>query len=834
MADSSTLFDNNATTQRSISAGYGLQTFTNSATDTSYSLGIGDSDDYYRVQVSRSSNLVLTLTGLSGNADLQFLDSSGNPATGQLGTSTNPGGLAESIITDVLSAGTYYIRVSTTDTSSTINYTLGVNSIAISRSDLVWRSASSGGNGIWRMNNNQIAGVDSAGPNLADPSWTIVDVADFNSDGQDDYIWRNTTYGYTGAWLMDANGAVRSTVALPQVDPSWELVKVIDFNNDGNLDLLWRQASQGATGIWLMNGGAISTTIGLPQMTAPWRLETAADLNRDGSVDLVWRNTSNGGNGVWFMNGVAYASAGSLTAETDINWKIEDTGDFNGDGNLDLLWRNSTTGNNRVWYMNGTTSLSTAAVPAVNSSWSIGGVIKSPGYVDLAGNTLPSAFDIGFVDNGTANNAAEYSDRIGTISDQNDYYKFSLQNSSTIAISLAGLQANADLWLIRDNNNNGVIDDTAPSDIIVRSETSGAANEFISGQILSAGTYFIRVRSAEPSASTVTPYSLAIAATQAPPIDLTATTISLSRTSTDLTQSTQRTISITYSVQYTDPSPPQAGRTFNVGLYLSRDAVINTADLRLDLNGDGVLDDNDFVTFTNVQPGTFTRTINVTLPQNSDLWWGGNQTYYIGVLADPNNTTVETFENNNYRAAGIAITGTVRPDVVGGGFDIVQATGTPGSAITLRGTVTNQGTVVTTPTGLRFYATFYLSNDDIYDGSDYTFPTTTAAFAPIAAGASVNFISTTGQTPNVPDAQQPAVYFTNTALALPSAGAWSGWQGNGRYYILMRLDLFGDIQESSGGKENNFNYGRTVPQVFNSYIGTNVYRDYDFIDVTGL
>ncbi|MGI0485734.1 FG-GAP-like repeat-containing protein [Pantanalinema rosaneae CENA516] len=827
MADNG-LFDNNATTQRLITVGSGLQTFKNTGTDTSYSLGPGDSDDYYRIQLGRSSSLILTLTELGGNADLQLLDSSGNPLTGELGSSTNPGALSESIITDVLNPGTYYIRVFTSDPSTLINYTLGVNSIGTSRSDIIWRNATSGDIGVWRMDNTTLVGSSLAGPNLVSTDWQIIDVADFDGDGQDDYLWRNNRTGVNGVWRMTSNGSLLGTFSLPTISNTWTLAGAADFSGDGILDLVWRNSSTGENAMWVMNSdrSTISSAFLLPAIGGAWRIETIGDFNRDGLNDLVWRNSSTGQNAVWFFNGTTYASAASLTSRTGSAWKIAECADFNGDGHLDLIWRNTTTGANEIWYMNGITYLSTAPFSSLGVSWHLGGVIKTAGTVDLAGNTLGTAFNIGVIDDRTGNDAATYTDTIGSVSDQNDYYRFTLQTSSTVSISLAGLQANADLWLIRDVNNNGELDD---NDVTWQSNNPGTANELLS-EILSAGTYFIRVRSAAPSADTVTPYSLAIAATQAPPIDLVATNLTATRSTVDLTQSTQRNISITYTVQYTDPNPPQGGRTFSVGIYLSRDAVITPTDRLFDLNGDGVSDENDYITFTNVQPGTFQRTISLTLPPNSDNWWGGNQTYYLGVLADPGNTVVETFENNNYRALGIGITGTVRPDAVGNGFDIVQSSQTIGGAITLRGTITNQGTVATGTTGLRFQVNFYLSADDVLDGGDHFL--TTASFAPLAAGASANFISTTAQVPGTTQAS----FFTNTDVRLPTLGGWDGWQGNGRYYILMWIDPSGlDIpNEGPGGRENNRNYGRTMPLVFNSYIGSNVYRDFDFIDVTGL
>lgn len=829
MADNTT-FDNNATTGRLITVGSGLQTFKNAGTDTSFSLGPGDSDDYYRVQLNRSSSLVLTLAELSGNAELEFLDSSGNPLTGQLGSSTNPGGLSESIITDVLSSGTYYIRVFTSDPSTVINYTLGVNSVTPSRSDIIWRNGSTGLNAAWRMNNTVVERAEVAGPNLVSTDWKIIDVADFDGDGQDDYIWRNVATGINAVWLMNSAGSLIGTAPLPSVSEAWVLVGAADFSGDGILDLVWRDPSSGLNAMWVMSNTRSTTSSAflLPTVGGSWQIETIGDFNGDGFNDLIWREPNSGQNVVWFFNNTTYVSAGSLRSLVGNGWKIEECADFNGDGQLDLVWRNTATGDNAIWYMNGITYLSAASFTSLAPSWELGGIVKSAGTVDLAGNTLGSAFNIGVVDNSTANDAATYTDTIGSISDQNDYYKFTLQSSSTISISLSGLQANADLSLIRDVNNNGALDE---GDVLRPSSNPGTENELILGEILSAGTYFIRVRSSAPSAATVTPYSLAISATQAPPIDLAPTNLTATRSSVDLTQSSQRTISITYTVQYTDPNPPQAGRTFTVGVYLSRDAVITAADRLLDLNGDGISDENDYITFTNVQPGSFQRTINnITLPPNSDIWWGGNQTYYLGVLADPGNSVVETFENNNYRAVGIAITGTVRPDAIGNGFDIMQSSQTIGGAITLRGTITNQGTVATGTTGLRFQVNFYLSVDDTVGDGDHFL--TTASFAPLAAGASANFISTTAQASGTTQAS----YFTNTDVRLPTLGNWDGWQGNGRYYILMWIDPSGlDIpNEGTGGRENNRNYGRTVPQVFNSYIGTNVYRDFDFIDVTGL
>ena len=89
---------------------------------TSYTDWVGstDTNDYYRFSLANSGNFNLGLTGLTADADVQLLNSSGSV----IASSTNVGTASESI-TSQLSAGTYYIRVYpyTGDT----NYNLAVS-----------------------------------------------------------------------------------------------------------------------------------------------------------------------------------------------------------------------------------------------------------------------------------------------------------------------------------------------------------------------------------------------------------------------------------------------------------------------------------------------------------------------------------------------------------------------------------------------------------------------------------------------------------------------------------------------------------------------------------
>jgi hypothetical protein len=58
---------------------------------------------------------------------------------------------------------------------------------------------------------------------VADPNWKIAGVADFNSDGKPDILWRNTSTGQNYAWLM--NGVLRTggVWVEPVADQNWHI-----------------------------------------------------------------------------------------------------------------------------------------------------------------------------------------------------------------------------------------------------------------------------------------------------------------------------------------------------------------------------------------------------------------------------------------------------------------------------------------------------------------------------------------------------------------------------------------------------------------------------------
>jgi subtilase family serine protease len=144
----------------------------------------------------------------------------------------------------------------------------------------------------------------------------------------------------------------------------------------------------------------------------------------------------------------------------------------------------------------------------------------------------------------------------------------------------------------------------------------------------------------------------------------------ISSVSAPATGSTANTISISSAVMNQGVG---AAASFSVGLYISTDATITTADLRLGARSVSSL----------ASGATSTASTTVTIPNTLPPG-----TYYVGAIADYLNARPETNEVNN-SLAGNQIN-VVSPDLVMTAIS-GPGSGARGSAIALNNTVANQG-----------------------------------------------------------------------------------------------------------------------------------------------
>jgi FG-GAP-like repeat/Fibronectin type III domain len=192
---------------------------------------------------------------------------------------------------------------------------------------------------------------------------------DFNGDGKDDILWRQSSTGAVTLWLMNG-GTIQSSAGGWVVSSDWAIQGVGDFNGDGKSDILWRNTTTGAVTIWFMNGGAVHSQ-GMPgTVSSDWVIQGVGDFNGDGKSDILWRSKSTGAVSLWLMNGGSIQSQGGGW-NVGSDWMIQGVGDFNGDGKSDILWRSKSTERVVIWFLNGRTLLSQGGPWTASGDWVI-------------------------------------------------------------------------------------------------------------------------------------------------------------------------------------------------------------------------------------------------------------------------------------------------------------------------------------------------------------------------------------------------------------------------------------------------------------------------------
>ncbi len=368
------------------------------------------------------------------------------------------------------------------------------------QTDILWRNSAEGANTSWSMDGTRyVRNRDLT--SVKDPNWQLTATGDYNRDGQDDILWRNSN-GSLAWWVMDGTTIAQAVyLTTPAVtDLAWQIVGTGDFNQDGQVDLLWRNKSDGSVAWWVMNGTSIASAASLPTLKdANLNIVGTGDLNRDGQVDLLWRNGATGENFWWVINGTTIAEKRVLPPVTDLNWQIATVGDFNQDGKTDLVWRNSSTGANSLWLMNGVEVIDTVALNAVpDLNWKIMGVLRRPieGLPLVGVVTAPSSLAALKASETLATATAEPSVTFSSVGQTSanrlsDFYQFTITQAGVFNASLTGLTGDADVRLIQDANQNGEID---TGEVLAWQWERGSVSESIR-RFLTAGTYYAQVMS---------------------------------------------------------------------------------------------------------------------------------------------------------------------------------------------------------------------------------------------------------------------------------------------------------------------------------------------------
>lgn len=429
-------------------------------------VGSADTNDYYQFNVSDTSDFNLSLNGLSSDADVELLDSSGE----LIQSSINSGSDAESI-TRQLNAGTYYVRVY--PYSGDTNYTL---SLAANRLDRAGNSLAAARNvGVLR---GSVSFQDFVG----------------SVDTNDYYRF---SVGNTGTFRLTLNGlAADADVEL--LNSSGGVIQSSTASGS-TPESITRALSAGVYYVRVYPYDNSDTNYNLSL--------TATPPDRAGNRLGVARNI-----GILRSNRTFQDFVGSTDTNDYYRFSVSNTSNFrlalsglSADADVQLLNGNggviqsSTAGGSvsesinrtlrrgiyyvRVYPFSGDTNynLSLSATP----------VITTP---DAAGNTLGTARNVG-----TLSGNRTFRDFVGS-NDTNDYYRVALARNSNFSLTLNGLSSDADVQLLDRNGG------------LIQSSTAGGSNPETIRSALNAGVYYVRVY----PYSGDTNYSLSLSAVAAP------------------------------------------------------------------------------------------------------------------------------------------------------------------------------------------------------------------------------------------------------------------------------------------------------------------------------
>jgi alpha-tubulin suppressor-like RCC1 family protein len=172
--------------------------------------------------------------------------------------------------------------------------------------DVLWQNTSTGEWGFWLLDGTGVSSRGYIPLTQIDVQWKVVGCADVTGDGTPDLLWRNASTGDLGFWKMLGTGPDGSGYTpLTTIDAAWQVAALADFSGDGKPDILWQNLTTGDRGFWTLNGTAVASGwTPLTNIAGNWVIRLAADANGDGQSDILWHNTTTGERGWWYLSGM--------------------------------------------------------------------------------------------------------------------------------------------------------------------------------------------------------------------------------------------------------------------------------------------------------------------------------------------------------------------------------------------------------------------------------------------------------------------------------------------------------------------------------------------------
>jgi subtilisin family serine protease len=437
------------------------------------SLGINDTQDFYRFSLSSIRNFSLSLNGLTADADVELIRDANNNGVVDDGevikVSALSGTQPASMLLHPLAAGTYYVRVYQFNGST--NYNLNLSATAVVENKLGTAQnigtlsgsrtfkgfvGSSDTQVFYRFSLNTISNLNLSLKGLsADADVQLI--RDANNNGVVDY--RSEALDVSAL-----SGTQPESMLIDPLAAGTYYIRVYQSSGNTNYNLR------------LSATAVVDNTLGTALNIGTLRSERTFK-NFVGSTDTqdFYRfSLSTISNLNLSLKGLSTDANVQLIRDTNTNGVVNDgevikVSAFSDTKAESMLIDPLAAGTYyvRVYQSKGNTNYNLS--------------LSATAVVD---NTLDTAQNIG-----TLSGERTFKGFVGS-SDTQDFYRFSLNTISNLNLSLKGLRADADMQLIRDTNSNGVAND---GEVLKFSALSGTLAESIVLDPLAAGIYYVRV-----------------------------------------------------------------------------------------------------------------------------------------------------------------------------------------------------------------------------------------------------------------------------------------------------------------------------------------------------
>ena len=242
--------------------------------------------------------------------------------------------------------------------------------------DIVWQKSGTSEIRFWYMNADGTKKSEFDLVHSAGAVWKLSSLGDMNNDGNVDLLWQKEDGSTVFCYYMDGSGGIDQGVSLASgVAAGWRFSSAADYNGDGDVDFLWHSTSKGSTVCWHFDGsGSVNGFSPLGSgIGDAFNSYGGQDMNADGNSDVIYQNSNNGRVLVWYFDDKKNILGTKKYFETlDASLKVVGAKDYDKDGAVDILLQHSTTGIAKIVYFDTSgTQLSEKEIGTPGAAWEI-------------------------------------------------------------------------------------------------------------------------------------------------------------------------------------------------------------------------------------------------------------------------------------------------------------------------------------------------------------------------------------------------------------------------------------------------------------------------------